>query len=186
MDTSLLLASRLRASRTGVERSEACSQVPLHADDSAFYALTDFRREDPITVCAGSDVEDAQSIMHRLGVHALVVTEPAPNGFDPQVVGLITAFDIDRERARRATASDSDHTDRPIRVEDVMTAWNELPLVHYESLETLNAKETYDMFLGTGLTHLLVIEMQADDSAVACGILSRAALARRLGRGTHG
>jgi CBS domain-containing protein len=123
--------------------------------------------------------------MQRLGVHALVVTNHAPGGVDPQVVGLITALDIERERSHRPTPPRSSDPPRPVRVDQVMTSWDDLSLVHYESLLTLTAKEIYEMFQGTGLTHLLVIETQADESAVACGILSRAALAERLGRRLH-
>ena len=36
------------------------------------------------------------------------------------------------------------------------------------------------MFQGTGLTHLLVVEIQGDDSTLARGLVSRANLAKRL------
>jgi hypothetical protein len=63
-----------------------------------------------------------------------------------------------------------------------MTPRNELSLVNYESLQTLTALDLYEMFQGTGLTHLLVVEMHGDDSAIARGLLSRAALTKRLRR----
>ncbi len=63
-----------------------------------------------------------------------------------------------------------------------MTPWDELSLVHYDSLAALTALELSEMFRGTGLTHLLVIEMQADDSALARGLISRGSLAKRLRR----
>jgi inactivated superfamily I helicase len=61
-----------------------------------------------------------------------------------------------------------------------MTPWNELTVVNYESLQTLTAFDVYEMFQGTGLTHLLVIENHGAESAVARGLLSRATLAKRL------
>jgi hypothetical protein len=69
-----------------------------------------------------------------------------------------------------------------VRVADVMTPWNELSLVNYESQQTLTAADVYEMFQGTGLTHLLVIENHGDHSAAARGLLSRATLAKRLRR----
>jgi CBS domain containing-hemolysin-like protein len=71
---------------------------------------------------------------------------------------------------------------RVIRVADVMTPWNELSLVSYDSLQTFTAADVYQMFQGTGLTHLLVIENNGDDSVVARGLLSRVTLAKRLRR----
>jgi hypothetical protein len=49
-------------------------------------------------------------------------------------------------------------------------------------LITATALDLYQMFQGTGLTHLLIIETQGADSAVARGLLSRATLAKRLQR----
>lgn len=74
----------------------------------------------------------------------------------------------------------SSESGSPLRVADVMTPWNELPVVNYESLQTLTASDVYEMFQGTGLTHLLVIENHGNESAVARGLLSRASLAKRL------
>jgi hypothetical protein len=51
-----------------------------------------------------------------------------------------------------------------------MTPWNELTVINYESLQTLTASDVYEMFQGTGLTHMLVIENHGDESAVASGL----------------
>jgi len=69
-----------------------------------------------------------------------------------------------------------------VAVGDIVTSWDELSLVKYDSLQTLTARDLYEMFQGTGLTHLLVVEAHGDDSAVARGLLSRATLAKRLQR----
>ena len=100
-----------------------------------------------ITVEADGSIDDALADMNRLGVHALYPQASSPNK------GCI------------------------IPVADVMTLWNELTVVNYESLQTLTALDVYEMFQGTGLTHLLVIENHGDESAVARGLLSRATLA---------
>jgi CBS domain-containing protein len=159
----------------------------LEHDDSAFCTLTDFHREYLITVEADSSIDDALTDMKRLEVHALLVTRQELGGIEQQVVGLITFYDIERSRPHRYPQETVPSRDGIIRVTDVMTPWNELSLVNYESLHTLSAADVYAMFQGTGLTHLLVVENHADQSVVARGLLSRATLAKRLrySRGTR-
>jgi hypothetical protein len=71
-------------------------------------------------------------------------------------------------------------------VGDVMTPRNGLSLVKYESLRTLTASEVYEMFQGTGLTHLLVVVAHGNDHVLVEGVLSRAAVAKQLGRMRRG
>ena len=120
--------------------------------------------------------------MNRLCVHALLATQ---GGFEceaPQVAGLITAYDIARERPHSSSRTPGIAVRKNVTVGEIMTPRSELSLVNYESLQTLTALDLYQMFQGTGLTHLLVIETQGVDSAVARGLLSRATLAKRLQR----
>jgi hypothetical protein len=65
-------------------------------------------------------------------------------------------------------------------VGEIMTPWEELALVNYGSLRYLNAAEVHQMFQGSGLTHVMVVETHDDDLVVARGLISRAALAGRL------
>lgn len=182
MESQLIVQSPVRPAASLIERAVANDDACLQADDSAFCALTDFQRECPITVDADSCIDDALGDMNRLSVHALLVTREGLGGVDPQVVGLITAYDIERERPHRSPNATGLDVRKHARVGDVMTPWNELSLVKYESLQTLTVFDLYEMFQGTGLTHLLVIEIHGDDSAVARGLLSRATLAKRLRR----
>jgi CBS domain-containing protein len=184
MEHPLVVPSRVRSAASLIQRTGANDDAYLEHDDSAFCALTDFRRECLITVEADGSIDDARADMNRLGVHALLVTRESGGvaGIEQQVVGLITYYDIERihpHRYPRATIADNG---RIIRVAEVMTPWDELSLVNYESLDKLTAAGVYEMFQGTGLTHLLVIENRGDDSAVARGLLSRATLAKRLRR----
>jgi CBS domain-containing protein len=181
METALVVPARVRWSASLIERSIENDGCELEADDSAFHALTDFQHEYPITVDINTSIDEALVDMNRLCVHALLVTQGRFEGVEPQVAGLITAYDIERERP---------HSSRPagmmphkhLTVGEIMTPRSELSLVNYESLQTLTALDLYQMFQGTGLTHLLVIETQGVDSAVARGLLSRETLARRLRR----
>jgi CBS domain-containing protein len=101
---------------------------------------------------------------------------------EQQIVGLITHYDIERRQPHRSPQVGVSTAYGEVCVGDVMTPWNELPLIKYESLQSLTASDLYEMFQGTGLTHLLVIEAHDDGSAVARGLLSRSALAKRLRR----
>ena len=58
---------------------------------------------------------------------------------EQQVLGLITYYDIELRRPHHypQMAASSEQSD--IRVGDVMTPWNELPLLDYESLKSLTA-----------------------------------------------
>ena len=179
MDNSLFAPFPVR-SAASMERSVANDDSYLQSDDSAFCALTDFRREYPITVQANASIDDALGEMNRFGVHALLVTQDEAGDLNSQIVGLITAYDIERHRPHRSPDSRDLKPGKPARVCDLMTPWNELSLVKYESLQELTAVDVYKMFQGTGLTHLLVVELHGDDSAVLRGLLSRAALAKRL------
>ncbi len=173
MEAVLVAPSRVRSASSLVERTVANDDFYLDAADPASSALTDFRREFPIAVDADEFTEDALADMNRLAVHALLVTQEGAEDADARVIGLITANDIERNGRNLSLCP---------RVRDVMTPWNELPLVKYESLQALTALDLYRMFQGTGLTHLLVIEIRDDASAETRGLLSRAALAKRLRR----
>lgn len=180
MENALLAPSRVRAAASMIERTGASAEAYLACDDSAFCAMTDFQREYPITIEAGSSLDQALDDMNRLAVHALLVTRADAESIDQQVVGLITYYDIERWRPHRSPQAAVSRKDSGSRVGDVMTPWDELSLVNYDSLQALTALELFQMFQGTGLTHLLVIEMQHDDSALARGLISRTTLAKRL------
>ena len=182
METALVVPARVRWSGSLIERSMANDGSHLEADDSAFHALTDFQREYPITVDTDTSIDEALADMSRLCVHALLATQ---GGFEceaPQVAGLITAYDIARERPHSSSRTPGITVRKNVTVGEIMTPRSELSLVNYESLQTLTALDLYQMFQGTGLTHLLVIETQGVDSALARGLLSRATLAKRLQR----
>jgi CBS domain-containing protein len=165
-----------------IERTVANQATYLETNDSAFCALTDFRRDDPITVEADSSIDDALADMNRLGVHALLVTRQEIDGIEQQVVGLITYYDVERRRPARDSQLAVSREPNGIRVGDVMTPFDELPLLKYESLQSLTVYDLHEMFQGTGLTHLLVVETHGDEPGLARGLLSRATLAKRLRR----
>lgn len=182
MENSLVVPSGVRVASSSLERGAAIKDAHLETNDSAFCALTDFHREYPITVGADTSVDDACDDMNRLGVHALLVTQQETDGMELHVVGLITYNDIQRRHPRRTPPLAVSLERSNIRVGEVMTPCNELPLVKYESLQSLTAHDLHEMFQGTGLTHLLVVEAHGDEAGFVRGLLSRATLAKRLRR----
>ena len=181
MDNVLVVPARAWSATSQLGRIGKKEDAVLEPDDSAFCALTDFRFEYPVTVGPDSSMDDALADMNRFGVHALLVIRDDIDELEHQVVGLITHYDIEGRFPHRYPGSATRPHDG-LRVSDVMTPWNELSLVHYDSLTDLTAADLFERFQGTGLTHLLVIEMRIDDSALARGLISRGALARRLSR----
>ncbi len=182
MEGMLVVAGGSRPTASVLERTTANDAAFLQPDDSALRAVIDFRRECPITVEADSAIDEALGDMNRLGMQALLVTRQERMGIEQQVVGLITRCDIERRHPHRYPQAAVSGARSQIRVGDVMTPWNELCLVSYESLQSLTAHDLHRMFQGTGLTHLLVIEDRGLESAFARGLISRAALTTRLHR----
>jgi hypothetical protein len=74
--------------------------------------------------------------MMRLGVHALLMTDEEFERGDLRLLGLITAYDIERQRPPRSPGTIEFRVPKAIKAAEVMTPWNELSLVNYESLRT--------------------------------------------------
>jgi CBS domain-containing protein len=182
MDNATLVASRIRSASSLRERIVAKEDGNWDATDSAFCALTDFELDFPITVDLDASIDAAFNDMTRLGIHALLVTRRGLRGIEPQVEGLITAHDIERARPKCKFMDERPPLPAPLKVVDVMSPWDELSSIKYESLNSLTTLDLYQMFQGTGLSHLLVVEVNNDEVAVARGVLSRATLAKRLGK----
>jgi CBS domain-containing protein len=178
-----LVSERIRSAQTLPRRIVADEEGYLAATDAACCAITDFELDFPITVDMQRPIEDAFNDMIRLGIHALLVTRLAPRGINPSIEGLITARDIQSAlRTFRSLNQSTHRRPRSLPVGEVMTAWDDLSMVKYESLQCLTAIDLYEMFQGTGLTHLLVIDLDDGDVATVRGLLSRATLAKRLRR----
>jgi CBS domain-containing protein len=181
MGNVLFMDSRARTATSAYARSLS-REGDLHPDESAIFAINDFRREYPITVESDCSIDEALADMVHLGLHVLLVTRQEKGGLEQQILGLVTAHALERLRRRRRQASEDSEKRADVRVDEVMTLWNELPLIKYEALLSLTAIELYEMFRGTRLTHVLVAETHQEDSALVRGLVSRASLANRLRR----
>ena len=148
----------------------------LAPSDPAIYAITDFKRDYPMTVEAERQIDDALTDMIRLGVRALLVAK------DQRLVGLVTSYDIQGERPMQFLQSSNYSRHQDIRVMDVMTPWDELVALDWESVESARAGELLAVFEQRNLTHLLVIEVDRQTShGVVRALASRSRLMRQLG-----
>jgi CBS domain-containing protein len=148
----------------------------LELTDPAIYAVTDFKRDYPMTVDAERQIDNALGDMIRLSVRALLVAK------EQRLVGLITSYDIQGERPIQFLQSSNYNRHQDIRVVHVMTPWDELMALDWETIETARAGDLLMMFEQTRLTHLLVIEVDRKTShSTVRALASRARLLRQLG-----
>jgi CBS domain-containing protein len=149
---------------------------PLELSDPAIYALTDFKRDYPMTVDAERQIDDALSDMIRLSVRALLVAK------EKRLVGLITSYDIQGERPMQFLQSSNYSRHEDIRVVHVMTPWDELMALDWDHVEAARAGELLMLFEQTNLTHLLIVEVDRKTShSTVRALASRARLLRQLG-----
>ncbi|HEX4152659.1 MAG TPA: CBS domain-containing protein [Steroidobacteraceae bacterium] len=148
----------------------------LELGDPAVYAVTDFKRDYPMTVDAERQIDDALSDMIRLGVRALLVAK------EQRLIGLITSYDIQGERPIQFLQSSNYSRHLDVRVIHVMTPWDELMVLDWEELEAARAANLLLVFEQTNLTHLLVVEGNRKSAATVRALASRARLARQLSR----
>jgi CBS domain-containing protein len=154
---------------------------PIELTDPAIYAITDFKRDYPMTVDAERQIDEALGDMIRLGVRALLASK------DQRLVGLITSYDIQGERPIQFLQSSNYSRHQDIRVVDVMTPWEELAALDWDAVESARASDLLAAFEQTQLTHLLVIEVDKQTSKPTVRALaSRSRLLRQLGERASG
>ncbi|MGO8830678.1 MAG: CBS domain-containing protein [Steroidobacteraceae bacterium] len=175
---SLAAVSLMPMSRFGgaaLPRRSVLDGRSIEPGDPAVHALTDFTREFPVTVDPERQIDDALNDMIHLGVRALLVAK------DQRLVGLVTSYDIQGEKPIQFLHSSNYNRHEEIRVAHIMTPLEELHALDWRSMESARAGDLLEIFEATGLTHLLVIELDRNGStAVVRGLASRARLVRQL------
>lgn len=173
MDQASLMP--IRAEGEGVLPARtATEEKALDYTDPAVLALTDFTREQPITVDEERQIDAALEDMIRFGVRALLVLR------DRRIVGLITSYDIQGERPLQFLQNSTYERHQDIRVGHIMTPWDKLPAIDWDGVQTARAGDLLEAVRHAGLTHLLVIEKGADPKTVVRAMISRARLERQL------
>src|SRR6202034_4032153 len=127
---SMSLLPMRRFGDPALPRRSVLDGQPLELSDPAIYAITDFKREYPMTVDADRQIDDALSDMIRLSVRALLVAK------EQRLVGLITSYDIQGERPMQFLQSSNYSRHQDIRVVHVMMPWDELMALHWDHVET--------------------------------------------------
>jgi CBS domain-containing protein len=180
MNAGLLLPSATRP-------SAALSLRPMHdvhrvrSTDPATRVVSDFSREQPLTVGEDRSVDDALDQMFRFGVRALLVVREQSGAAVTPVTGLITSYDIQRERSLRAFQGSERGRRDAIRVQDVMTPWEQFPVVNWETLRQARVEHLVQIFEGLGATHLVVVQSEPGGGMMVRGLISRTRLERQLG-----
>ena len=147
----------------------------LDPGDPAIHAITDFTREHPATVDEERQIDGALEDMIRLGGRALLVVR------EQRIVGLITSYDIQGERPLQFLQSSTYTRHQDIRVGHIMTPWDKLLAVDWESVQSVRAGELLHVLEEAEMTHLLVIERsKRNASPIVRALVSRARLARQL------
>ena len=147
----------------------------LDPGDPAIHAITDFTREHPVTVDEERQIDDALGDMIHLGVRAMLVLH------EQRIVGLITSYDIQGERPLQFLQTSTYTRHREIRVGHIMTPWDKLLAVDWDSIQSARAGDLLRVLDEAGLTHLLVIERgKKNTSPIVRALVSRARLARQL------
>jgi CBS domain-containing protein len=172
---SLSLVAMRRFGDPVLPRRSILDGQRLEPGDPAIYAITDFKRDYPMTVDPERQIDDALTDMIRLGVRALLVAE------EQRLVGLVTSYDIQGERPIQFLQSSNYSRHQDVRVMHVMTPWDELLALDWETVESARAGELLAVFRQTNLMHLLVVELDRTTShCVVRALASRARLLRQL------
>jgi hypothetical protein len=167
----------MKADSEGVLPQRAGAEGPLLAADApAVDAITDFTREQPITIDEERDIDAALQDMIRFGVRALLVVR------GQRVVGLITSYDIQGERPLQYLQNSNYTRHQDLRVGHIMTPLSEVQSVDWASIENARAGDLLSVIAQTGVTHLLVLERGEEVPPVVRALVSRARLERQISK----
>jgi predicted transcriptional regulator len=139
----------------------------VKASDPATRVMDDFAREPPRTIQEDTTLHQAMDEMECLGLRELLVAR------DNQVVGLITAEDI-KDQARQQGRA------KTLRAADVMSVASEVPMIDWATLQDSTISDLVEIFDGTRVLYLLVVESNGISSTRVRGLIDRARLDRQL------
>jgi len=139
----------------------------LNLHDCAVRAMTDYRRDPPLTITAEQSVELALDAMFRAGARAcLVVRECA-------VIGVLTAEDA-RAALRRPLQAPA-----PTALA-IMTSTAEVPAIDWQTLQECRVRDLLEIFDGAAVDHVVVLENDSVNAASVRGVIHRSRLERQL------
>jgi len=166
--------SHLSLHKLAVEALNIPGTEPWHAEASApaITVMTDFRERASVTIAETATIDAALMHMRHAGVRSAFAIDDERR----LVVGLITAYDITSEKPLLAV-----HTPRSqVLVRDIMQRIADWFVVDYQDLERNTVAAVARLFAEAGLTHIPVMETDAQGACVLRGLLSAARIKKLL------
>lgn len=144
------------------------------ADDSAITVMTDFRERASVAVPETTCIDAALEHMKYAGVRCAFATNDLH-----RVVGMITAYDILGEVPMRYMQSVAAQR-KDVVVRDIMVKLAQWRVVEARDLEQMTVETLHQIFESTRLTHIPVMESNADAARQLRGLLSASKVRRLL------
>jgi hypothetical protein len=161
-----LTAARMRAARV--------PEAPLALTDPAMAVVTDFTWERPAMVSEDRTVDTALRDMMHAGVGALLVAR------EDMVTGLITAHDIQGERASQFLQQSGFPGRAAIEVQHLMTPWERVPTLEWQAVRAARTHVIVEFLRATHATHVVIVEHAEHGGVFIRGLISRTRLERQL------
>ena len=174
-----LKVSRLQAG-AGVHQPYLFSPGPVRLTSPAIEVMTDLRLVAAATIDAEVQIDRANQIMIARGVRSLIVVDSAG-----EIVGLLTARDIQGERPMRAVRARG-VTHEELRARDVMTPREDVEVLELADILRAEVGHVLETLKQSGRQHALVVDHEAGTGRqMARGIFSISQIARQLGVAIH-
>ncbi|NOU00526.1 MAG: CBS domain-containing protein [Gallionella sp.] len=145
------------------------------AKDPAMLVMTDFHWHSSVTVSENSTIDAALDHMKHTGVRCAFVID----GKMSAVVGMITAYDISGEKPvqhMRLTSTPRNE----ILVKDIMQKMADWHVANLKDIESATVAEVLKVFTDSDVTHIPVMEKNANNEQRLRGLLSFAKVKRLL------
>ncbi|MBA2491567.1 MAG: CBS domain-containing protein [Gammaproteobacteria bacterium] len=169
------LPTQALATDTVVFRYRQGLPVSVSMDATALDVMTDLLRVKVFTVAPETPIDDALQKMIHAEVRLLIVT-----GYADSVLGVITATDIMGERPIAISSAERvPHS--AIRVEQVMTARDEIGALRMKDVERASVGDIVATLRGAGRQHAIVLDQDDRGKAILRGIFSTTQIAKLLG-----
>lgn len=159
---------------TGFSRPYFYSPNPVQITSSAIEVLTDLRFVPAATTQADVSVTTATQKMIARGVRLLLVTDAADD-----VIGLVTARDLEGPRIKAATAATGRRAEE-LKVGDVMTS--DIEVLPLEAVLHAHVGDIIETLKHSGRQHALVVDQEPfTDKPMVRGVFSASQIGRQLG-----
>lgn len=159
---------------TGFSRPYFYSPNPVEISSSALEVMTDLRFVPAATTQAEVSVAMASQKMIARGVRLLLVVDSADD-----VIGLITARDLDGSRIQEASTSTGLSPDA-LKVGQIMTS--DIEVMPLEAVLHARVGDVVETLKNSGRQHALVVDTEPfTDKPMIRGVFSASQIGRQLG-----